>query len=460
MSKTIMKSTGKVAMSVLALGAAVALGVGGLFTVTAMADTPVAASTPMAMAAAVAAAAPASANEAEAALIARGQALARAGDCMACHSAPGKPAYSGGLPINSGHGIIYSTNITPDKRHGIGNYSESQFAAAMRHGKRADGANLYPAMPYPSYAKVTDEDLHALYVFFMRGVSPVAAASPKTAMSFPFNQRWGMGLWNFFFASTDPFQPQSGWNAQVTRGAYLVEGLGHCGSCHTPRGFAMNEKADRSDQAAFLSGGDLNGWAVPPLRALPRWTEQDVVDYLQTGRNRVASVAGEMTEVVTHSTSHLADADLKAIAAYLKTLSPVPDRAADVKSQGASETIRQLTAARGLTLGERLYLDNCSACHFVNGKGAPRVFPQIDGASIVNADNPQALIHVILKGARTPSTDRAPSILVMPGFDHRLSDAEVATLATFLRHGWDNRAAPVTEREVAKVRAKTLASTH
>ncbi|ALV07486.1 cytochrome c [Roseateles depolymerans] len=403
------------------------------------------------------AAAESASGSAKAALIARGQYLARAGDCIACHSAPGQPAFAGGLPIDSGHGIIYSTNITPDPEHGIGRYTPQQFADAVRKGQRADGTHLYPAMPYTSYVKVTDEDMQALYTYFMEGVKPVAKASPTTSLSFPFNLRFGMGLWNWFFAPADPFKPVASWTPQVSRGAYLVEGLGHCGSCHTPRGVAMNEKASHSGEPKFLSGGELNDWAVPSLRGLPRWSEQDIVDYLQTGRNPSAAVAGEMTEVVRHSTAYLQEDDLHAMAVYLKGLTPVADRASQVKPQGAQETAAKLTQAVNLSLGERLYLDNCAACHFVDGKGAQRVFPSLDGATVINADNPSALIHVMLKGARTPSTEKAPSVLVMPGFDHRLSDSEVATLATFLRQGWTNRAAPVSEKDVAKVRARLQA---
>lgn len=391
---------------------------------------------------------------ADQALVQRGEYLARAGDCIACHSAAGKAAFAGGLAIDSGHGIIYSTNITPDRQHGIGNYTQQQFSAAVRKGMRADGSHLYPAMPYPSYAKISDDDMHALYAYFMNGVKPVASTPPATDMSFPFNMRWGMGVWNYFFASDQPFKAQDGWSAQVTRGAYLVEGLGHCGSCHTPRGVAMNEKALASADVKFLAGGELGDWPVPSLRGLPRWSDQDIVDYLQTGRNKSASVAGEMTSVVEHSTSHLKDEDLKAVAAYLKVLSPVPARGASVQPQGVPVTIAKLTAAKDLTLGERLYLDNCAACHFVTGKGANRIFPELDGATVINAENPTALLHVMMSGARTPSTDKAPSILVMPGFARRMTDSEVAALATFLRQGWGNQAAAVSDRDVAKVRAK------
>jgi alcohol dehydrogenase (quinone), cytochrome c subunit len=397
----------------------------------------------------------AQATAADAALIQHGEYLARAGDCMACHSAAGRKPYTGGLPIVSSIGTIYSTNITPGKRNGIGNYTEQQFADAVRKGVRADGSHLYPAMPYPSYVKISDADIHALYTYFMKGVAPSDDAPPATDLRFPFDQRWGMALWNWVFTSDKTFAGPDGASEQVRRGAYLVESLGHCGSCHTPRGFAMNEKALDGGDARFLSGGQLNGWDVPTLRGMPRWTQQDIVDYLQTGRNSKAAVAGEMTSVVYNSTSHLSDADLNAIAAYLKTLSSTqaaPTGAADAKLS-AGATAAKLTAAQHLTLGERLYLDNCSACHFVTGQGAPRVFPHLDGATVVNASNPDALIHVILAGAQTPSTAQAPSVLPMPGFASRLNNDEVAQLATFVRAGWSNRAGEVDAAQVSSVRA-------
>jgi alcohol dehydrogenase (quinone), cytochrome c subunit len=389
----------------------------------------------------------------DAALVRRGEYLARAGDCIACHSAPGKKPFSGGLAIGSGIGTIYSTNITPDKHNGIGSYTEQQFADAVRKGVRADGKHLYPAMPYPDYVKITDADIHALYTYLMKAVPPGDDAGPVTHLMFPFNQRWGMVLWNRLFAPDQPFKAPAGANEQVRRGAYLVQSLGHCGSCHTPRGFAMNETAFDGGDARFLAGGSLNGWSVPSLRGVPHWTQQEIVDYLQTGRNARAAVAGEMTSVIYNSTSHLTDEDLNAIAAYLKSL-PAPSGAQVAPVPASSNaTTAKLTAARDLTDGERLYLDNCSACHAVNGKGAPRTFPHLDGATLVNADDPTGLIHLILSGAQTPSTAKAPSILPMPGFANRLSDDEVAQLTTFVRGGWSNHAAAVTASQVVKVRA-------
>ncbi|WP_369814400.1 cytochrome c [Erwinia sp. Leaf53] len=384
-------------------------------------------------------------------LVKQGEYISRLGDCGACHTIPGKPAFSGGLAIESNLGTIYSTNITPDKEQGIGKYSEQQFSDAVRKGVLPDGKRLYPAMPYPDYAKISDADMHALYVYFMQGVKPSAEQPPETDLSFPFSQRWGMRFWNWAFTGDTPFRPIGGASAEVNRGAYLVESLGHCGSCHTPRGIGMNEKALDSGDEKFLAGGSLNGWEVPSLRGLPHWTEQETVDYLATGRNDKAAVGGEMTSVVEHSTSWMTDADLKAISAYLKFLGgnpPAPAKAAEA----VSATEAKLTAAKSLTTGERLYLDNCGACHFVTGKGAPRIFPELDGATIVNAGDPTGLIHTILAGAQQPSTAKAPSTLAMPGFAARLSDDEVAQLATFIRQGWGNKADAVSEKQVREVR--------
>lgn len=386
-------------------------------------------------------------------LIKKGEYLARLGDCMACHTVKGKPDYAGGLAIESDLGTIYSTNITPDKEHGIGNYTEEQFANAVRKGVLPDGTRLYPAMPYPDYAKITDEDIQALYAYFMQGVKASSEQPAETDLSFPFNQRWGMRFWNLFFTSDKPFQPIGGASEQVNRGAYIVESLGHCGSCHTPRGIGMQEKALDSSEAKFLAGGNLNGWEVPSLRGLPRWSNEEIVDYLETGRNDKAAVGGEMTAVIEHSTSHMTRDDLQAVAAYLKFLGGNPGLQKG-DEQARQKTEAKLTAGRNLTEGERLYIDNCGACHFVSGKGAPGAFPELDQATIVNAEDPGALIHTILAGAQLPSTAKAPSELAMPGFANRLSDDEVAKLATFIRQGWSNNASAVSEKQVSEVREK------
>lgn len=394
------------------------------------------------------------ADQSDAALIAQGEYLARAGDCTACHTVAGGKDFGGGLAIASPMGVIYSTNISPDPKAGIGEYTEQEFADAVRKGVRRDGKNLYPAMPYPDYRGVTDADIHALYVYFMKGVQPVAEKAPETSLMFPFSQRWGMWFWNKAFTEDKPFTPLPTAPEELNRGKYLVETLGHCGSCHTPRGMGMQEKALNESNSHYLAGGELNGWPVPALRGMPTWSVKDITDYLATGRNDFASVGGEMTGVVEHSMQHMNDADLQAIARYLKSLPadvPVKNRRAAVDLE-TQKTADFLTHGHNLGAGQMLYMNNCEACHWTDGKGAKGIFPRLNGGDIVTADNPTGLINIILQGAQTPSTPKAPSVMAMPGFSGRLSDEQVAQLATFVRSGWSNDAPAVSAKEVKKVR--------
>jgi alcohol dehydrogenase (quinone), cytochrome c subunit len=398
------------------------------------------------------------ADSVENATIARGAYLARAGDCVACHSVAGQSPFAGGLPIHSPMGVIYSTNITPDPVHGIGKYTEQQFARAMREGIRADGQHLYPAMPYPDYRAISDSDVHALYTYFMKGVQPVARKVPQTAMSFPFNQRWGMAAWNMMFTSDRPYTPVSSQTAEVNRGRYLVQTLGHCGSCHTPRGLAMHEKALTDTAPLYLAGGEVNRWATPSLRGMPSWSVEDIVEYLETGRNKFASVGGEMAAVVEHSTQFLSDADLRAMAVYLKALPADPAATAGLRPDAeaaTARTVKALVDGRGLDRGAMVYLNTCQACHATDGNGAKGIFPRLNGARIVVQQDPTALIDVVLRGAQTPSTKKAPSVLPMPAFERHLNDQQVADLVTFLRSAWGNDASPVSARAIAAVRRET-----
>lgn len=393
-------------------------------------------------------------------LISKGAYLARAGDCVACHTAHDGKAFSGGRGIASPIGTIYATNITPDKDTGIGDWTYGDFERAVRRGVGHDGSALYPAMPFPSYAKVSDDDTQALYAYFMKGVEPVKQANLANDIPWPLSIRWPLAYWRTLFSPTPEQTPSpvAGTDPQLARGAYLVQGLGHCGSCHTPRALTMQEKGLTEKDPDYLTGALLNEWAVPALRGVGHWSQEELVDYLGSGRNDKASVAGEMTDVVANSTSHMSDEDLHAMAAYLKSLADGKAVPAHDAARSAA-TAAKLTAAKDLTLGERLYLDNCGACHFVKGEGASRIFPRLDGASIINAENPTALVHMILAGAQTPSTARAPSALPMPGFAARMNDAEVAELATFLRQGWSNNAPAVSADLVQGIR-KALADEH
>lgn len=264
-----------------------------------------------------------SASNKEIELVEHGKYVAQLGDCVACHTENKRPAMAGGRELNTPLGTAYSTNITPDVQTGIGSYSFAQFDRAMRRGVAADGHNLYPAMPYPSYAKIGEDDMRALYAYLMHGVAPVSQPNKPAQMRWPFSMRWGLSFWNWAFLTEAAFTPDARKDAAWNRGAYLVQGLAHCGSCHTPRGIAFQEKAMSdagSDGNYYLSGETVEAWRALSLRNL--WTIEDTALLLKTGQNRFATVSGNMAEVIHLSTQHFTDTDLTAIATYLKSLPP------------------------------------------------------------------------------------------------------------------------------------------
>ena len=394
----------------------------------------------------------------DAGLIEAGRYVATAADCIACHTAPGGKTYAGGRVIQSPVGNIYSSNITPDKATGIGNYTLDDFDRAVRHGIDPDGGTLYPAMPYPSYGRMSDNDLRALYAYFMRAVAPVSANNRGTDISWPLSMRWPLGIWRKTFAPIQaPMDVTRYADQKIGRGAYLVQSLGHCGSCHTPRAATLQELAMDESGPEFLSGGpQIDGWLAVNLRAdqasgLGNWSVQDIVATFRTARNSHTAVLGEpMQDVVVHSTSQMRDADLEAMALYLKSLSLTGTGRTSFAASNA--TVQQVMSGNDSERGMQLYLDNCSACHRVDGKASRIVFPGLPGNPTVLQDNPASLIRVILAGARLPSLEKAPSDLGMPGFAWRLSDEETAHLATFVRNAWGNKAPPVGAADVGEVR--------
>ena len=399
---------------------------------------------------------------ANAASIERGRYLAVAGDCTACHTAPGGPPFAGGLPLGSPVGTIYSTNITPDKKTGIGTYTLDDFDRAVRHGIDQDGGSLYPAMPYPSYARLTDEDLTALYDYFMQGVTPASAEEHANGIPWPLSIHWPLAIWRKLFAA-ETESPRAAFDAAhysdpvIARGAYLVQGLGHCGSCHTPRSLAFKEKALDESSSEFLAGGPLiDGWVAVNLRGnaadgLGNWSIEDIVATLKTGRNSNHAVMGQpMNDVVVHSTQLLSDADVQAVAKYLKTLAPAAAAGSGFKADPA--TAAALAAGHEANRGAEVYVDNCAACHRSNGEGSAKVLPAIAGNPSVLAPDPSSLIRLVLGGSTLPGTAAAPSALGMPGFAWRLSNEEVAQLLTFIRNSWGNQASAVSASDVGKIR--------
>lgn len=393
-----------------------------------------------------------------------GRYLARLGDCAACHTADGGQSFAGGRAIASPLGTIWSTNITPDPKTGIGSYTLADFRAALYDGVRPDGTHLYPAMPYENYRRLSEEDVQSLYAYFMQGVKPVAVEAKVTSLAFPFNQRWAIRVWDWAALSSPGFKPRYHDKA-LDRGAYIVETLAHCGACHTPRDGIFAQAGIDADSTAFLSGGDIGGWSAPDLRgassAPQAWSAEDLKAYLSSGRNSHSSVTGEMTSVVGDSLQYATGSDVDAIVAYLRHIGKGGGAAAPASPQPAQpdKTTQLLASADpSMPLGARLYLDNCNACHFVDGKGADGVFPELGGNSLVTAKQTAGLIDVILNGARLPSTSSRPEALAMPGFGKRLSNEEVATLATFVRGAWSNHAGPVTAKDVAARRAAAQGS--
>ncbi|CUU25382.1 Gluconate 2-dehydrogenase cytochrome c subunit precursor [Duffyella gerundensis] len=392
--------------------------------------------------------------------IKRGEYLARAGDCIACHTTTGGKPFAGGLSMDTPIGTIYTTNITPDKKTGIGDYSYDDFQQAVRHGVAKNGDTLYPAMPYPSYAVVNDEDMKALYAYFMHGVQPVEQDNRKNDIPWPLSMRWPLAVWRGIFApDVKAFQPAPQQDAVVARGQYLVEGLGHCGACHTPRSITMQEKAlNNGEGTDFLAGSNapIDGWTATSLRGdnrdgLGRWSESDLAQFLRYGRNDHTAVFGGMTNVVEHSLQYLTDEDITAIARYLKTLGAKdPNQVAFSKDDTVA---RALWNGDDSKPGASVYIDNCNACHRSDGIGYKRVFPALQGNSVVLADDATSLIHIVLTGSTLPGLKGAPSDIVMPGFGWRLNDQQVADVVNFIRTSWGNTAkTSVTAKDVAEVR--------
>ncbi|MGE5028219.1 MAG: c-type cytochrome, partial [Betaproteobacteria bacterium] len=389
------------------------------------------------------------ASEGKSELVKRGEYVARLGDCIACHTSPDGKPMSGGLELKTPFGSIYSTNITPDHQTGIGKYSFEQFDRAMRKGIAANGRNLYPAMPYPSYAKLTGEDMRALYAFLTQGVAPVNQPNKPAQVSWPFSLRWGLTVWNWAFLDNTPFKPDPTRDALWNRGAYLVQGPGHCGACHTPRGFAFQEKAMNQEGANgkyYLAGETVEAWRALSLRN--PWTVEDTVMLLKTGQNRFGSVSGSMVEVIHHSTQYFNDADLMAIATYLKSLPPgkneLPVPTAPLIS-AASTLPDKLFSTRG-GLG---YVQFCVDCHRLDGAGVKEIFPPLAHNPSVASPDPATLIHVTLTGWKTAQTAAHPRVYTMPAFT-RLSDQELAEILSFMRENWGNSAGPINASQVKK----------
>ncbi len=378
-------------------------------------------------------------------LAADGRYQAVLGDCEGCHTATGGKPFAGGTVLETPFGKMAAANITPDRDTGIGSWSEAGFRRALREGVAPSGERLYPAMPYPAYARMNDADIAALWVY-LRTVTPVHRAVKSNLLHFPFNIRTLMLGWNWLYFRPAIFAPTAGKSQAWNRGAYLVTGAGHCGACHTPKTLLG------ADRAAALTGASLQGWFSPEItdanpRGLGNWSTQDIVTYLKSGWNSHAVASGPMAEVVQRSTSGMTDGDLAAIAVYLKDQpakavppAPIPPRDDPAMQAGA-----------------KLYQNNCTACHGADGRGERLIFPPLAGNAVLVQPSAESLARVVLTGAQAVATKTAPTRPSMPSFAWKFNDAEVADLLTYVRSSWGNAAGPVSAASVARFRASLRA---
>lgn len=378
----------------------------------------------------------------------QGSYLARAGNCSACHTASPEQPYAGGVAFYSDFGLLYSTNITPHNDQGIGAWSFADFYHAMKHGEGPEGRHYYPAFPYVDYAQITDSDLASIFLY-LQTLEPKDIRPPDNALRFPFNLRPLLRFWKLLFHDATEFEPNPSKSANWNRGAYLTQALGHCGACHSPRNL-LGAEVDRyalsgGSHLSEVKWGGYRRWSAVNITGhatgLSSWSEEDLVQYLQTGKSHKAIVHGPMVDVVMQSTRYLSQADLAAMAHYIKTLPPLSQNDAHVDH-----------AVTELAEGEVIYTVHCGSCHLSSGEGAEGLGVSLVQNPIVQAPDPASLLNVILYGPHLPQRPFSVDRSNMKAFGKRLSDHDIAALTSYLRQAFGNRAGPVSERQVAEQR--------
>jgi mono/diheme cytochrome c family protein len=381
------------------------------------------------------------------AAVERGRYLATVADCASCHTVPGSDhPFAGGRPIETPFGVIAAPNITPDRETGIGAWTDEEFDAAVRRGRSRNGARLYPAMPFPYYTHMSRRDVADIRAY-LNTVEPVNHAVTVNRLPFPLNLRSSMIAWDMLYFTPGEFHPDTSKSKEWNRGAYLVRGPGHCGACHTPKTILGGDESSKA-----LQGNALQGWTAPDITgkqgSLRDWSADDIVTYLKTGHNRNAAAAGLMGEVVSLSTSHMTDDDVKAIAAYLKDMSGAPATASASPDKDV------------MTAGAAIYRDLCSACHRKDGKGVPHMFPNLSEVATVSAAKPDTVLRVLLQGAESVSTEKEPTGPAMPAFGWQLNDGQIAAVATYVRSHFGKGASAVSASDVSRTRSALAARTN
>ncbi|OUM03401.1 c-type cytochrome [Variovorax sp. JS1663] len=378
-------------------------------------------------------------------LVERGRYLALAGNCAGCHTARGGAAYAGGVGIATPFGTVVASNLTPHDEAGIGRWSAAHFWRALHNGRSKDGRLLYPAFPYPSFTHITREDSDAIYAY-LRTVPAAAAPNAPHRLRFPYDTQAALAVWRALFFTPGTFAPDPTKPAEWNRGAYLVEGLGHCIACHGTRNVL-----GATEEKLGLSGGliPVENWYAPSLSAkreagVADWDTQHVVALLKTGTSPRGSVMGPMADVVYGSTQHLSDADLQAMAVFLKQLPEAP-----AKSGAAPESPLRRDAGV-MTRGAKIYDQQCAYCHGDAGQGAEGAYPPLAGNRAVLMDSPANLVQVLRHGGFLPATAGNPRPYGMPPFGHVLDDDGIATVLTYIRGAWGNDAPPVSRAQIMR----------
>jgi mono/diheme cytochrome c family protein len=400
-----------------------------------------------------------SAAQATAAGMSHGEYVARLGNCVACHTVEDGDPLAGGLKMAVPMlGAIYTTNITPDPVHGIGGYSFEEFDKAMRVGVTKGRHRMYPAMPYTSYAKMSEQDMRALYDFIMNEVEPSDQPNLPSEITGIKSQRWPLAVWNMLAHDDEPYEFKSDMAESWNRGAYIIQGLGHCGACHTPRGLLMQEKAlDESDND-YLAGAELDHWFASALNGnvnsgLGRMSADDIAEFLGSGHNSFGTAFGTMVEVINNSTAHFSEYDLNSMAEYLKSLDPVIDESpAWTHQSGDAERMAALDFS---VSGSQTYYEYCSNCHVTDGTGYYPYQPPLAGNPVIMDVDPSSLISITLNGSLRVIAEEGPDVNDMPYFRELLTDQEVADTLTFIRSAWGNNASAVTAEQVATIREAT-----
>jgi len=380
--------------------------------------------------------------------IERGEYLARIGNCAGCHTARGGEAYAGGRAVDTPFGAIYASNLTPDKDTGIGAWGSTAFYRAMHEGRSRDGRLLYPAFPYPNITLTTREDSDAIFAYLMNRVNPASQANTPNTLRFPFNNQFALAVWRALYFKGGEFQLEPTKSADWNRGAYLVQGLAHCGACHSTRNALGASVAGHAYDGAMMPGND---WYAPSLTVVSEasgadWSLVEIATWLKDGATPKASALGPMAEVIFQSTQYANNADLLAMATYLKALpSAEPSRT-------SSAPTRLVTQRNSDGVGAALYAKHCASCHGENGEGKADAFPALAGNRAVTMANATNVISIIIKGGFVPATKGNPRPHGMPPYYHLLSDTDIALLTTHIRSSWGNAGSAVTELDMVKYR--------